>query len=105
MSRNTLYFSCQSLASFLASSSRRRCLHIKAAAPSNASPKGAPTPIPTAIGSLDDDDGGLEHVVRFEAVRVVVDGVVVDVVVRVIEARFLVKVDVGGADETVAVAV
>ena len=101
MSRSTLYFSSQSLAALLAFSSRLRCLHIKAAAPSNASPNGAPTPTPTAIGSLV-EDGELGHVVRFEEVAAVVKGPAVDV--TVIKARSLATVDVG-ADETVAVAV
>ena len=101
MSRSTLYFSSQSLAALLASSSRLRCLHIKAAAPSNASPNGTPTPTPTTIGSLD-DDGELGHVVTFEEVAAVVEGAAVDV--TVIPARSPATVD-GGAEETVAVAV
>ena len=101
MSLSTLYFSCHSAASLLASSSRLRCLHIKAAAPSNASPNGAPTPTPTAIGSLD-EDGGLGHIVRFEEVAAVVEGAAVDV--TVIEARLLATVDVD-VEENVAVAV
>ena len=100
MSLSPLYLSCQSLASLLASSSRHRCLHIKAAAPSNASPNGTPTPTPTAIGSLD-EDGGLGHVARFEKVAAVVEGAVVDV--TAIKARLLATADVD-VEENVAVA-
>ena len=70
MSLSKLYFSSQSLASLLASSSRLRCLHINAAAQSSASPNGTPTPTPTAIGLLDEDDG-LWHVDRVERVAAV----------------------------------
>lgn len=96
-----LYFSCQSLASSLASSSRLRCLHIKAAAPINASPNGAPTPTPTATGSLDEHDE-LGHAVRFEEEAAVVEGAAVDV--TVIKARPPATGDVG-VEENVAAAV
>ena len=101
VSLSSLYFCCQSCAASLASSSRLRCLHIKAAAPSNASPNGTPTPTPTATGSLDEDDE-LGHVVRFGELTVVVEGAAVDV--TVIKDGSPATVDVG-ADETVAVAV
>ena len=78
MSLSTLYFSCESFASLLASISRLRCLHIKAAAPSNASPNVTPTPTPTATGSLDEHDE-LGHAVRFEEEAAVVKGAGVDV--------------------------
>ena len=101
MSLSALYSLSQSLAALLASSSRIRCRHIKATAPSSASPNGTPTPTPTAIGSLDEYDG-LGHVVRFEEVAVVAKGAAIDVTVT--ETRSLATVDVG-ADEAVAVAV
>ena len=92
MSLSTLYFSCQSLASLFASISRLRCLHIKEAAPSNASPNGTPTPTPTATGSLD-EHVELAHAVRFEEEVAVVKGAAVDV--TVIKAWLLATVEVG----------